>query len=97
MITLNRLAQQCLDIMMRRFKMNEHTSRKAFSVRIESVWRKFDMASKYKSDDFPKYSEDELLAGRMIVYLVAYLKRFGCENIELLIKDIIKLGNEEEG
>ena len=42
--------------------MNEHSSRKAFSIRIEAVWRKFDIASKYRSDNLPKYSEDEELA-----------------------------------
>ena len=31
--------------------MNEHSSRKAFSIRIEAVWRKFDIASKYRSDN----------------------------------------------
>lgn len=50
MITLNRFAQRCLNIMRKRFKMNEHSSRKAFSIRIEVVWRKFDIASKYRSD-----------------------------------------------
>ena len=78
MITLNRFAQRCLNIMRKRFKMNEHSSRKAFSIRIEAVWRKFDIASKYRSDNLPKYSEDEELAAEMIIYLVAYLKRFGC-------------------
>ena len=46
--------------------MNEHSSRKAFSIRIEVVWRKFDIASKYRSDNLPKYSEDEELAAREI-------------------------------
>lgn len=95
MITLNRFAQRCLQIMMKRFKMNEHSSRKAFSVRIEAIWRKFDVSSKYKSDNLPKYAEDEELAAEMIIYLVAYLKRFGCEDIEQLIKDKIEFNDKE--
>ena len=87
MITLNRFAQRCLNIMRKRFKMNEHSSRKAFSIRIEAVWRKFDIAS--------KYSEDEELAAEMIIYLVAYLKRFGCEDIEQLIKDKIEFDDRK--
>ena len=90
MITLNRFAQRCLNIMRKRFKMNEHSSRKAFSIRIEAVWRKFDIASKYRSDNLPKYSEAE-----MIIYLVAYLKRFGCEDIEQLIKDKIEFDDRK--
>ena len=81
MITLNRFAQRCLNIMRKRFKMNEHSSRKAFSIRIEAVWR--------------KYSEDEELAAEMIIYLVAYLKRFGCEDIEQLIKDKIEFDDRK--
>ena len=87
MITLNRFAQRCLNIMRKRFKMNEHSSRKAFSIRIEAVWRKFDIASKYRSDNLPKYSEDEELA--------AYLKRFCCEDIEQLIKDKIEFDDRK--
>ena len=75
--------------------MNEHSSRKAFSIRIEVVWRKFDIASKYRSDNLPKYSEDEELAAEMIIYLVAYLKRFGCEDIEQLIKDKIEFDDRK--
>ena len=95
MITLNRFAQRCLNIMRKRFKMNEHSSRKAFSIIIEAVWRKFDIASKYRSDNLPKYSEDEELAAEMIIYLVAYLKRFGCEDIEQLIKDKIEFDDRK--
>ena len=95
MITLNRFAQRCLNIMKKRFKMNEHSSRKAFSIRIEAVWRKFDIASKYRSDNLPKYSEDEELAAEMIIYLVAYLKRFGCEDIEQLINDKIEFDDRK--
>ena len=87
MITLNRFAQRCLNIMKKRFKMNEHSSRKAFSIRIEAVWRKFDIASKYR--------RDEELAAEMIIYLVAYLKRFGCEDIEQLIKDKIEFDDRK--
>ena len=89
MITLNRFAQRCLNIMRKRFKMNEHSPRKAFSIRIEAVWRKF------RSDNLPKYSEDEELAAEMIIYLVAYLKRFGCEDIEQLIKDKIEFDDRK--
>ncbi|MCS2962677.1 hypothetical protein NXV12_17810 [Bacteroides thetaiotaomicron] len=86
MITLNRFAQRCLNIMRKRFKMNEHSSRKAFSIRIEAVWRKFDIASKYRSDNLPKYSEDEELAAEMIIYLVAYLKDLVVRTLNSLSK-----------
>ena len=56
---------------------------------------KFDIASKYRSDNLPKYSEDEELAAEMIIYLVAYLKRFGCEDIEQLIKDKIEFDDRK--
>ncbi|WP_300700956.1 hypothetical protein [Bacteroides sp.] len=94
MITLNRLAQKCLDIMMNRFKMNEYSSKKAFSLRVEAVWRKFDASLQSRTDSLPKHSDDEELAAEMIIYLVAYLKRFGCKNIELLIKDKMKLDDK---
>lgn len=66
--------------------MNEHSSRKAFSIRIEAVWRKFDIASKYRSDNLPKYSEDEELAAEMIIYLVAYLKDLVVRTLNSLSK-----------
>lgn len=96
MITLNRLAQKCLDIMMKRFRMNEHTSRKAFSIRVEAVWRKFDSALKSKNCGLPQYTDDEILAAEMIIYLVAYLKRFGCKDIERLIKDKIEFNEHTD-
>ena len=96
MIALNKYSQKCLDIMMRRFKMNNHSSRKAFSLRIETVWRKFDISSKRNSDNLPKYSEDEELAAEMIIYLVAYLKRFDCGDIERLIRDKMNLSDQHD-
>ena len=45
--------------------------------------------------NLPKYSEDEELAAEMIIYLVAYLKRFGCEDIEQLIKDKIEFDDRK--
>ena len=90
MITLNKFAQKCLDMMMGKFNMNYHTSRKGFSIRIGSLWRMFDSSSKYRDDKFHHYSEDEVWAAKMIIFLVAYLKRFGCMDIEKLIKDVIE-------
>ena len=66
-----------------------------YTTLFRSVWRKFDIASKYRSDNLPKYSEDEELAAEMIIYLVAYLKRFGCEDIEQLIKDKIEFDDRK--
>ena len=50
----------------------------------------FDSSSKYRDDKFHHYSEDEVWAAKMIIFLVAYLKRFGCMDIEKLIKDVIE-------
>lgn len=87
MITLNRSAQRCLNIMRECLRVNEHSSRKASSIRAEAVWREFDIVSKYRSSNLPKYSEDEELTAEMIIYLATYLKRLGCESIEQLIRD----------
>lgn len=94
MITLNKFAQKCLDMMMDKFNMNNHTSRKGYSIRIGSLWRSFDSSSKYRDEEFPHYSEDEVWAAKIIIYLVAYLKRFGCQDIEQLIKDVIEKGDK---
>ena len=82
--------------MRKRFKMNEHSSRKAFSIRIEAVWRKFDIASKYRSDNLPKYSEDEELADRDDNLPCCLFKKIWLlEDIEQLIKDKIEFDDRK--
>lgn len=90
MITLNKFAQRCLDLMMKQCNLGKDSSKKGFSIRISSAWRKFDESSKYRDVKFNRYSEQEVWAARIIIFMVAFLKRFGCQDIEQLIKDVIR-------
>lgn len=49
MITLNKLAKRCLETAMRKGKINNYTSRRAFILLISVKWRELLEASKYHS------------------------------------------------
>lgn len=96
MITLNKLAKRCLDIAVRKGKINSYTSRHAVIVAISVEWRKLLDASKYRSRHLPDYSEQEEDAAGIIISTLIYLKRIGCKNIEQLIKDKIEFNDKDE-
>ena len=56
MITLNKLAKRCLETAMRKGKINNYTSRRAFILFISVKWRELLEASKYHSKHLPGYS-----------------------------------------
>lgn len=62
MITLNKLAKRCLETAMRKGKINNYTSRRAFILLISVKWRELLEASKYHSKHLPGYSEQEIAA-----------------------------------
>lgn len=96
MITLNKLAKRCLEIAIRRGRINSYTSRHAIIVAISVEWRKLLNASKYRSEHLSNYSEQEEEAASIIISTLIYLKRIGCKNIEQLIKDKIELDDKDD-
>lgn len=96
MITLNKLAKRCLEIAIRKGKINSYTSRHAIIVSISVEWRELLNASKYRSERLPNYSEQEIAAAGIIISTITYLSRIGCVNIEQLIKDTIEFNDKED-
>lgn len=95
MITLNKLAPKILEIIERRFHLNDNTSKKAFSLKISAVWRKFDELSEIPCDDLTDHSEYKKRAADIIIVTVAFLKHYGCKDIEGEIKKAIESFSEE--
>mgnify|MGYP007008125669 FL=1 len=96
MITLNKLAKRCLETAMRKGKINNYTSRRAFILLIPVNWRELLEASKYHSKHLPGYSEQEIAAAGIIISTITYLSRIGCANIEQLIKDTIEFNDNKD-
>ena len=96
MITLNKLAKRCLETAMRKGKINNYTSRRAFILLISVKWRELLEASKYHSKHLPGYSEQESAAAGIIISTITYLSRIGCANIEQLIKDTIEFNDNKD-
>lgn len=95
MITLNKFAPKILAMIERRFHFNENTSKKAFSLKISAAWRKLDELSELPVDDIQNHSEYKRRAAYIIVITVAFLKRYGCKDIEEEIKKIIEASSED--
>lgn len=95
MITLNKLAPKILKIIERRFHLNDNTSKKAFSLKISAAWRKFDELSELPCDDIKDHSEYKKRAADIIIVTVAFLKHYGCKDIEAEIKRAIDLLSDE--
>ena len=89
MITLNKLAPKILKIIERRFHLNDNTSK------ISAAWRKFDELSELPCDDIKDHSEYKKRAADIIIVTVAFLKHYGCKDIEAEIKRAIDLLSEE--
>lgn len=87
MITLNKLAQSCLFAFMKRFRLNNTTSIKAFGNYISVCWRLLDILDTKDEELLP---ERKKRAADIIVATIAYLEMLGCKDIERLIKDRIK-------
>jgi hypothetical protein len=96
MITLNKLAPKILEIIESRFHFNENTSKKAFSLKISAAWRKLDELSNLPTDDIKYCIEYKKRAADVIIITVAFLKRYGCEDIEEEIKELIDLFSEKQ-
>jgi len=95
MITLNRLAPKILEIIERHFHLNNHTSKKAFSLKIAAAWRKFDELSERQSDCIQNNPEYKRRAADIIIITIAFMKRYGCKDIEAEIKKAIELYSEK--
>ena len=95
MITLNKLAPKILKIIEHRFRLNDNTSKKAFSLKISAVWRKFDELSEIPCDDLADHPEYKKRAADIIIVTVAFLKHYGCKDIEGEIKKAIESFSEE--
>ena len=95
MITLNKLAPKILKIIECRFHLNDNTSKKAFSLKISAAWRKFDELSELPCDDIKDHPEYKKRAADIIIVTIAFLKHYGCKDIEAEIKRAIDLLSEE--
>lgn len=96
MITLNKLAKRCLRIAIRRKKLGRDSSPHAIVVAISCEWRGLCKASEYRSNNIPKYSEQEEAAADVIIEAITYLEKIGCRNIDQLLKDKVCFNSKRE-
>lgn len=93
MITLNKLAEKCFQIALRRGKINLYTSRRAIINDISTEWRELSNADKTQSNHIPQYTEQEEEAADVIIATMTFLTKIGCKDIEQLIKDKISFND----
>lgn len=96
MITLNKLAKKCREIALNRKKVTVHSSHMGLAIGISVEWRELCLASKYRSEHLPHYSEREEEAADVIIATLTYLESIGCEDIEQLIKDKIEFNSKRD-
>ena len=95
MITLNKLASKIMEIIECRFHLNNHTSKKAFSLKIAAAWRKFDELSEQQSDCIKNNPEYKKRAVDIIIITIAFMKHYGCKDIEAEIRKAVELYSEK--
>ena len=95
MITLNRFAPRILDLMRSRFHINDNTSKKAFCLKISAAWRRLDELSGLPIDDIKDHPEYKKRAADIIVVTIAFMKNYGCDDIEAEIRNIIGLPSKK--
>ena len=94
MIKLNRLAEQCREVALRKHRITSDSSHRGLMKTISVKWRNLWNASpEQRSENLPKWSYCEETAADIIVGALTYLQSIGCKNIEQLIKD--KAGYDE--
>ncbi len=89
MITLNKLAQKCREIALRRHKITRDSSHKGLAIGISAEWRELMEATDHPSVHVKGWTEREEEAADVIIAAVTYLQSIGCNDIEQLIKDKI--------
>lgn len=86
MIKINSLSEKVHDVMVERFKINNHTSMKAWLMYLSAMWREADDSLRDKECSRYVFSHLELVLADMILLIVAMLHHLGVRNIENLIR-----------
>lgn len=92
MIVLNNFAEKCVDVCLKSKRVSHHF--RAFlyqaSAHINII---YDM-TKWADARLPQWSEYEVACADAILWLMAFLKREGCKNIDKLLKDVADYRDE---
>ena len=89
-ITLNKQAIRCEEIALAGGKITPLSSPRISLYDISRHWRGLLDATRFPSEDVPKWSEREAAAAEVLIATLTYLQRIGCRNIEQLLKDSIE-------
>lgn len=86
MIKINQLSEMIYNVMRDRFKINNHTSMKAWLLYLSALWREAETSTHDRECSRFVYSHLELILADMILLIVALLHRLGVKNIENLLR-----------
>lgn len=86
MIKINHLSERVYKVMVERFKIDGHTSIKAWLLYISTMWREADKSLHDKECSRFVYSHLELVLADMILLIMALLHSLGVRNIENLLR-----------
>lgn len=87
---LNKFASLCESVLLAGGKITENSSARPLLYDISRHWRALLNASGYTDNISGKWSEQEEKSGEIVISALTYLKRIGCEDIELLLGDLIR-------
>ncbi|MBD5199432.1 MAG: hypothetical protein HDS83_03480 [Bacteroidales bacterium] len=87
-ITLNRYAALCEKIAIDKGRITDQSSPQPLLYDISRCWRRAINATDFNCEG--GWTEKELVMGELILTTIAYLRRKGCGNIEMLLKDTIE-------
>lgn len=88
-ITLNKYAILSEEIAMAEGRINDQSSAQPLLYDVSRHWRRALDSTDYRSE-LGRWTEKEVVMGELILSAVAYLRRKGCGNIEMLLKDTIE-------
>lgn len=94
MITLNRLAKQCLNNAKASGHVNDNSGMRSYLYRASVMVHRAFEDTKWSSGEIARWSEYEISVAHCIVWLVAFLQRLGCRDIEQLLKDVVAMGED---
>lgn len=89
-ITLNKYAILCDERANAGGNMTPNTSSRMLLYEISKNWRELMKSSNFKSDRMRAYSEQEDMAGELLLSVLAYLHRIGCNDVERLLKEKLR-------
>ena len=89
MITLNKLSQKCLENAYASERVTDQSGPRPWLLQAQRCLHDTFGKTVHRDDRLPQHSEYAVGAAETIAWLVAFMRRIGCEDVEQAIRDAI--------